>query len=83
MSLFLKKYFLSTLLLFTCLSGGVLAYNTETVQLDPTKTDFVVGPGKVDVVINPGASRTVEVMVTNRTGGERTFSVDDERFRRF
>lgn len=40
--------------------------------------DFVVGPGKAELVIEPGASRTIELVVTNRTGETRTFNFEVE-----
>lgn len=40
--------------------------------------DFVVGPGKVDITLNPGESRTVEMMVSNRTGEPKVFNLTSE-----
>lgn len=40
--------------------------------------DFVVGPGKIDVVIKPGESKTVEMIVSNRTGERRRFNMSME-----
>lgn len=40
--------------------------------------DFVVGPGKVDIAINPGESKTVEMVVSNRTGERRRFNITTE-----
>ncbi len=37
--------------------------------------DFVVGPGKVDVTVLPGTSKTVEMLVSNRTGERRIFNL--------
>jgi hypothetical protein len=38
----------------------------------------VVGPGKVDLTLNPGETRTVEILVTNRTGERRIFNLTAE-----
>jgi hypothetical protein len=40
--------------------------------------DFVVGPGKVDVILKPGESKTIELLVTNRTGERRIFNLTTE-----
>lgn len=40
--------------------------------------DFVVGPGKVEVTLKPGQSKTVELLVTNRTGADRIFNLTTE-----
>ena len=40
--------------------------------------DFVIGPGKFEAIVEPGRSRTVEVIITNRTGYDRRFNVEVE-----
>lgn len=40
--------------------------------------DFVVGPGKSDITIAPGESKTVEMIVTNRTGVPHRFNITVE-----
>ncbi len=40
--------------------------------------DFVVGPGKIDVTAEPGVSKTVEMIVSNRTGERRRFNLTIE-----
>jgi hypothetical protein len=35
--------------------------------------DFMVSPGKVELMLSPGESRTVELVITNRTGEMRDF----------
>lgn len=40
--------------------------------------DFVVGPGRYEASIRPGESRTVNVLLTNRTGIDRRFDVEVE-----
>lgn len=52
----------------------------ERLPDDTVVGDFVVGPGKVELELNPGESQTVEVLLTNRIGDERTFSVSVEDF---
>jgi hypothetical protein len=55
-------------------------YTTEFVD-SPSGSipgDFVVGPGKAELVINPGESRTIELLVTNRTGQLRQFNFEVE-----
>jgi hypothetical protein len=55
------------------------SYSTEGVPGgDAVFNDFVVGPGKIDVTIKPGESKTVEMIVTNRTGELRIFNVTME-----
>jgi hypothetical protein len=55
-------------------------YTIETVgsPTDPVSGDFVVGPGKTELTIEPGNSKTVELLVTNRTGVPRTFKFEVE-----
>lgn len=40
--------------------------------------DFVVGPGKTELSILPGERKVVELLITNRTGEERVFSLVTE-----
>ena len=40
--------------------------------------DFVVGPGKTELTINRGESKTVEIIVSNRTGVDREFRFEVE-----
>jgi hypothetical protein len=62
--------------------GGQQAVSYTTEFLDATDGsipgDFVVGPGKAELVIEPGSSRTIELMVTNRTGETRIFNFEVE-----
>jgi hypothetical protein len=55
-------------------------YTTEMVgsPSDAVPGDFVVGPGKVELTIEPGQSKTIELMVTNRTGIDRDFNLEVE-----
>lgn len=58
----------------------VLAYDIEPVQIDESRRDFVVGPGKVDLMLQPGESKVIEVMVSNRTGLDREFEIKFQDF---
>ncbi len=51
-------------------------YTTDFVgsPTDKAVGDFVVGPGKEEITIAPGTSKTVEIIVTNRTGELRQFN---------
>lgn len=56
------------------------AYSIDILP-NPTDSDqFVVGPGKTEFILKPGESRTIEVMVSNLTGDERTFIMETEDF---
>ncbi len=52
-------------------------YSTEmlTSASDEVPGDFVVGPGKTELTVAPGSSKTVEIIVSNRTGEEREFEL--------
>ncbi len=60
---------------------GVSAYELEDISLDSQRTDFVVGPGKVEAELDPGQSRTIEILVSNRTGIDREFMIEVEDFK--
>lgn len=55
-----------------------IPYVTETLLGDGVFGDFVVGPGKIELSINPGETKTVEITVSNRTGGPRFFEIVTE-----
>lgn len=62
---------------------GAIEVSAYAIDLLPNPTDsnqFVVGPGKTEFILNPGESRTIEVMVSNLTGDERTFVMETEDF---
>lgn len=54
------------------------AYKTEFTPSRDVFGDFVVGPAKTELLLKPGESKTTEILVTNRMGVERTFSLDVE-----
>jgi hypothetical protein len=59
----------------------VAPYTIETLDEVPGTApagDFVVGPGKAELVVNPGESRTIELVVSNRTGETRFFNLEVE-----
>jgi hypothetical protein len=56
------------------------SYSIESLGApdDVIPGDFVVGPGKTELTISPGTTKTVELLITNRTGVARTFSFEIE-----
>ncbi len=63
-------------------SGTVNAYEVEQIPGgDQVFGDFVVGPTKIDVVLEPGTKRVIELLVTNRMGSKRLFSLGVEDMR--
>jgi hypothetical protein len=53
-------------------------YRVTQLSGDQNFGDFVVGPGKFDLAVAPGNSRTVEILLTNRTGIEKVFTLTTE-----
>ena len=74
----LRILFLLTLFLFG--AGIAYAYEIEVLPNTSEVGDFVVGPGKTEVELSPGGSAVVNIIVTNRTGGERVFDLVVEDF---
>lgn len=70
--------FVVTLLLFA--AGQAHALSIEEIGSDEVVGDFVVGPGKAEVFLEPGQTKIVEMLITNRLGVERTFSLSTEDF---
>lgn len=56
------------------------AYEIRDVAVDAARDDFVLEPAKIEIFLDPGASRTETLRITNRTDGQRTFSIDVEDF---
>lgn len=54
------------------------SYKTEFIPSKDILGDFVVGPAKAEISLQPGESRTTEVLITNRMGVTRTFSLEVE-----
>ena len=42
--------------------------------------DFVVGPGKIEMELAPGEKGTFDLMISNRLGTNKTFSISEEDF---
>lgn len=74
-ALFLMTIFLSAVPAF------LYSYTTEEIGVDPARKDFVIGPGKQEIFLKPGQSATVDVMVSNRMGEERVFTLEVEDFK--
>ncbi|MAZ30024.1 hypothetical protein CL655_01945 [bacterium] len=53
-------------------------YQVTQLEGEQNFGDFVVGPGKFDLTIAPGESETIEILITNRTGIEKEFSITTE-----
>jgi len=56
-------------------------YSIEKLPDSTVYNDFVVGPGKNEVNIKPGETKTVNVIVTNRLGKNKTFQIQIEDFK--
>jgi hypothetical protein len=53
-------------------------YRVTQLDGDQNFGDFVVGPGKFDLSLAPGSAQTVEILVTNRSGVEKVFTLTTE-----
>ena len=53
-------------------------YKRERLMSDHVYSDFVVGPGRYQLEIAPGESKTVEMVITNRMGIPKTFTLTTE-----
>lgn len=60
--------------------GSVFAYHIEDLQGTPVEDDFVLGPGKRELALNPGEKTIETLIITNRTGEERIFTIEIEDF---
>ncbi len=54
------------------------SYVREQLPNGDVFSDFVVGPGRFEVELAPGQSKTVEMIISNRMGVEKTFSIGTE-----
>ncbi len=70
--------FVSAFLLLN--AGDVSAYEIQDIKDTPIKGDFVLGHGKTELSLDPGEKTMRSMMVTNRTGEERVFTVTIEDF---
>lgn len=53
-------------------------YKREKLPYDDVFSDFVVGPGRFEVQLAPGESKVVEMIVTNRMGSTKRFTLTTE-----
>lgn len=54
------------------------SYPREKLPGNQVFHDFVVGPGRFDMQVAPGESKTVEMIITNRMGERKKFSLTTE-----
>ena len=65
---------------FTCVAHAA-PYQIEELPDKTVFNDFVVGPGKYQVEIKPGQSKVVNIIVSNRLGKEKVFTIQTEDFK--
>jgi hypothetical protein len=53
-------------------------YKREKLPYNDVFGDFVIGPGRFEVQLAPGESKTVEMIVTNRMGTTKRFTLTTE-----
>jgi hypothetical protein len=58
---------------------GASAFSIEQLSRE-SYGDFVVGPGKVEVALRPGETKTIPVVITNRMGETKVFTLETEDF---
>lgn len=63
-----------------CLSSFASAYEIEDLDM-PVENDIVLGPGKIELQLDPGQKAKAELLITNRMGEAREFTVEIEDFR--
>lgn len=63
------------------LSVRVDAITIENLPDTKVYKDFAVGPGKIEMELEPGQTGTFDLMVSNRLGTEKSFSLDIEDFK--
>lgn len=66
--------------LSSCSSSFVSAYEIENLDM-PVENDIVLGPGKIELQLDPGQKAKAELMITNRMGETREFTVEIEDFK--
>jgi hypothetical protein len=60
---------------------SVFGYQVENIDVSNVfNKDFVVGPGKSEVELKPGEERIVNILVSNRMGETKTFTLEVEDF---
>jgi hypothetical protein len=63
------------------LSVRVDAITVENLPDNKVYNDFAVGPGKIEMELEPGQTGTFDLMISNRLGTEKSFSLDIEDFK--
>lgn len=63
------------------LSVRVDAITVENLPDAKVYNDFAVGPGKIEMELEPGQTGTFDLMVSNRLGTDKSFSLDIEDFK--
>ena len=58
----------------------VSAYIIEDLNFQ-NEGDIVVGPGKTEVLLSPGDNYTKEILISNRSGEKKLFTIEVEDFR--
>lgn len=66
--------------LSSCLYSSVSAYEIENLDM-PVENDIVLGPGKIELQLDPGQKAKAELIITNRMGKMREFTVEIEDFK--
>ena len=62
----------------TGIPAASAVYDVFQLEGEQDFGDFVVGPGKFDLTVAPGETETVEILVTNRSGIEKVFTLTTE-----
>lgn len=60
--------------------ADIALFSIEKLPDTTIYNDFVVGPGKYQVDVKPGDTATVNLIVTNRLGIDKTFQIQTEDF---
>jgi len=75
--LFIAIILLSIIPLVTLANTDVVV---EALPDNKVFNDFVVGPGKIEMELAPGEKGTFDLMISNRLGTVKTFSISEEDF---
>lgn len=80
-----KSYLSKYLWLFvtTTISLFFPIYSKATVKIEKLPdskvySDFVVGPGQMDLSLDPGETKEIEIIISNRLGVNKNFSINKE-----
>ena len=77
--MFIKIAIITAFLLM--LSVRVDAITTENLPDNKVYNDFAVGPGKIEMELAPGETGTFDLMISNRLGTDKTFTLSLEDFK--